>query len=123
MGAQEGNHHCLEMLLCRAVCVFAPWAYSMIFRTAISRSKSEFVLFAMRSFEHFCGVLKFGQVRNPEGRYPPLHKSASRSALGVDMESLKDSMNGATKFAGRHLQDVSWVGMDNIIIGPVVIIV
>ena len=85
--------------------------------------ESKLVFFAMRSFEHLCGVLKFGQVQNPEGRYPPLHKSASRSTLRVDMESLKDSMNGVTEFAGRHLQDVSWVGTDDIVVGPIVVIV
>src|ERR1700720_1143069 len=84
--------------------------------------ESEFVLFAMRSFECLCGVLKFGQVQNPEGRYPPLHKSASRSTLGVDMESLKDSMNGVIEFAGRHLQDVTWVGADDIIIRPIIVV-
>src|SRR6202040_26283 len=53
----------------------------------------------------------------------PLHKSASRSTLRVDMKSLEDSMDCATKFAGWHLQDVSCIGADNIVIGPVVVIV
>src|ERR1700720_2265038 len=77
----------------------------------------------MCSFKCLCGVLEFCQVRYLEGRYPPLHKSASRSTLGVDMKSLEDSMDCATKFAGRHLQNVSCVGMDNIIIRPVVVVV
>src|ERR1700720_4013433 len=70
----------------------------------------------MCSFKCLCGVLEFCQVCYPEGRYPPLHKSASRSTLGVDMKSLKDSMDCATKSAGRHLQDVSCIGADDIVI-------
>src|SRR6202035_6195030 len=103
--------------------VFGPLGLSRDISNCYEQIKSEFVLFAMRSFERLCGVLKFGQVRNPEGRYPPLHKSASQSALRVHMESLKDSMNGATEFAGRHLQDVSWVGADDVVVGPIVVIV
>src|ERR1700722_5303468 len=66
--------------------------------------ESKFVLFTVRSFECLCGVLEFCQVHYLEGRYSPLHKSASRSTLGVDMKSLEDSMDCMTKFAGRHLQ-------------------
>src|ERR1700723_2481782 len=123
MGAQEGSHHCQAMLLCRAVGVLACWACPLISQTAISRSKVNLFFFAVCSFEHLCGVLKFCQVHYPEGRYPPLYKSASRSTLGVDMKSLEDSMDCATEFACRHLQDVSCVGVDDIVVGPVVVVI
>src|ERR1700719_4128074 len=77
--------------------------------------ESKLVLFAVRSFKRLCGVLKFCQVHYPEGRYPPLHKSASQSTLGVDMQSLEDSIYCATEFAGRHLQDVSCISADDIV--------
>src|ERR1700722_3803199 len=93
---------------------FGPLGLSHNISNCYEQIKSTLVLFAVRSFEHLCGILKFCQVSYPEGRYPPLLKSASRSTLGVDMQSLEDSVDCATKFAGRHLQDVSCIGTDDI---------
>src|ERR1700720_423888 len=76
----------------------------------------------MCSFERLCGILEFRQVCYPEGRYPPLHRSASRSTLRVDMKSLENAMDCATALAGWDLQDISCIIMDDIVIGPVIVV-
>src|ERR1700722_4496490 len=95
---------------------FGPLGLSHNISNCYEQIESELVLFAVCSFECLCGILKFCQVGYPEGRYPFLQKSASRSTLGVDMKSLEDSVDCVTEFAGWHLQDVSCIGTDNIVI-------
>src|ERR1700720_1578147 len=102
---------------------FGPLSLSHNISNCYKQIKSKFILFAVRSFECLCGILEFRQVCYPEGRYPPLYKSTSRSTFGVDMKSLEDSMDCATEFAGQHLQDISCIGTDDIVVGPVIIVV
>src|ERR1700720_63583 len=123
MGAQEGNHHCLAMLLCRAVRVLARWACPTISRTAMSRSKAN-LFFSLCALSSVCvAYWNLARFETQRAGTLPSFKSASRSAPRVDMESLKDSMNGVTESAGQHLQDVSWVSMDDIVVRPIIVVV
>src|ERR1700720_2585718 len=94
------------MLLCRAVHVLACWDN---ISNCYEQIESEIILFAMCSFECLCSILEFCQVHYPEGKYPPLHKNASQSTLGVNVKSLENSMDCATELTGWHLQDNSCI--------------